>query len=160
MNREEDADVTSVIRGDHDDLVRQLRVLADSTTPLSKVLELFDSFRAAFAAHTFAQAVAWREVLGPAPRPRVLAMIVESLLDEHRSQARVLAALALSGPGTREWRMRANDLCVQLLDHAMREQFMRATLRDHVTEASRRGLAETYTSVRTQQLAPSLRSAS
>ena len=146
------SDVTSLIRRDHDDFDHMLLAMTDPATPTSEALSLLDALQTGFGAHTIAQSAALREVLGPAPSPRTLAMIVQSVLDEHRSQARILAALTLAGPGTNTWRARALELRAQLIDHATREEFMRASLTDHVPIESQSALARTYATERLRRL--------
>ena len=143
-------DVTSLVREDHDQLDHMLLVLAAASP--AEAFELFDRLQTRFAAHVFAQTFALRDVLGPAPFPRALAMIVRKLEDEHRNQARALAAIALASPGTRAWVERTLELHALVLDHATREEHMRASLEDHVSGESRRVLSDVYSTVRAQRL--------
>ena len=146
------SDLTSLVRRDHDDLDHMLLALTDPTTSAGEALALLESLQTAFGAHCVAQWTALRDVLGSAVAPRALSMIVQSILDEHRDQARVLAALAMAGPGTSTWKRLAAELRDQLVDHATREEFMRASLCDHVSAASQHALASTYAAERLRRL--------
>src|SRR5439155_25496918 len=121
-------------------------------TPAIESVKVLEALQSAFVAHAVAHGSALRDVLGATLSPRALGMIVRTIVDEHRDQARALAALALAGPGTHAWRARARDLRARLVDHATREEFMRASLSDHVSAESRRALASKYATERLRRL--------
>ena len=129
-----------------------LLALTDPATSVTRAVSLLEELQVGFAAHAVAQGAAMRDVLGTTVSPRALGMIVRTILDEHRSQARALTALALAGPGTSTWTTRALELRVTLLDHATREEFMRTSLIDHVSAESRRALASRYATERLRRL--------
>jgi hypothetical protein len=146
------ADLTALIRRDHDDLDRSLTAMADPTTSPGDALALLDAFRIGFTAHAVAQGTVLREVLGPLAPPRVLTTSMQAMFNDHRDQARALAVLARTRPSTNAWSTAVLELRVKLVEHAIRDELLQVSLYDHVSGDTRRALASGYATERLRKL--------
>ncbi len=88
------ADLTVLIRRDHDDLDRTLTAMTDPTISRDDAVALLDAYRIGLTAHAVAQTTVLPDVLGPIVTPQALARIMQGIFEEHRDQALALAALA------------------------------------------------------------------
>lgn len=144
--------LASLIHRDHEDLDRSLTAMSAPPTSASEAVALLDALRIGMTAHAIGQTMVFRDLLELSCTHALTAM-VRTILDEHRAQARVLAALANTRPGTSSWDTRALELRVMLLDHAAREEFARVSLWDHVPADVRSSLASTYATERLRRMA-------
>jgi hypothetical protein len=146
------ADLGELICRDHDDLDRSLVALLRCSSP-REVAPLIDAMRIGLGAHTAAQAAVLRDLMGPVASSRLVAESVRTILDEHRKQARDVAALGALRVGTSEWQDALLELRIAILDHKAREEFIAVTLFDHVGPMMRRSLARVYATERLRRFA-------
>jgi hypothetical protein len=145
-------DLGALISHDHDDLDRALVAMLRATTS-AEAESLLDAMRICLGAHTAAQSTVLRDLMGPVASSRVVAETIRTILDEHRRQARDLAALGALRVGTSEWQDAVLELRIAILDHKVREEFIAVTLFGHVGPATRRSLARTYATERLRRFA-------
>src|SRR5689334_18408171 len=96
--------LASLIRRDHGDLDLTLTALTAPPTSAGEAVALLEALRIGMTAHAIAQTMVFRDLLDFSCPPVHTAM-VRTILDEHRDQARALAALANTRPGTSSWNM-------------------------------------------------------
>ena len=144
--------LASLIHRDHQDLDRSLTTMTAGPTSASEAVALLEAVRIGMTAHAIGQTMVFRDLLDLSC-PQALAAVVRTILDEHREQARALAELANTRPGTSAWNTRASELRVMLLDHSAREEFVRVPLWDHVPADVQRSLASTYATERLRRMA-------
>ena len=146
-------DVASLVRRDHDELDRILARMVDPAILTPECAGLVENLQLGFTAHAAAQGMVLRRLLGNlAPPPALLRATVSHMFSEHRDQARAIAALARVRPGSRAWVTGALELRVQMLDHAAREELLRASLGDALPREARRALAPGYATERLRRL--------
>ena len=144
--------LASLIHRDHEDLDRTLTAMTASPTSAREAVTLLEALRIGMTAHAIGQTMVFRDLL-ELSCPHALTAMVRTILDEHREQARVLAALANTRPGSSSWHTRASELRVMLLDHSAREEFVRISLWDHVPADVQQRLASTYATERLRRMA-------
>lgn len=144
--------LASLIHRDHEDLDRTLTAMTAPPTSANEAASLLEALRIGMTAHAIAQTMVFRDLLERSC-PQALTAMVRTILDEHREQARALAALANTCPGTNSWNTRASELRVMLLDHSAREELVRISLWDHVPADVQQGLASTYATERLRRMA-------
>jgi len=147
------ADLAALIRSHHDELDRGLVALLESSTTSGDIAPLLDAIRIGLGAHMVAQSAVLGELLGPVASSRVVTELVRSTLDEHRKQARDLATLASLRIGSSTWHDAVLELRIAMLNHGAREEFIGATLFDHVAPARRHAFARTYATERLRRFA-------
>lgn len=144
--------LASLIHRDHEDLDRTLTAMTAPPTSATEAVALLEALRIGMTAHAIGQTMVFRDLLDLSC-PQALTAMVRTILDEHRAQARALAALANARPGTSAWNTRASELRGLLLDHVAREELARISQWDHVPADVQQSLASTYATERLRRMA-------
>jgi hypothetical protein len=145
-------DLCELARRDHDDLDRALLAMLEPETPAREVGNLLDIFRMCLAVHLIAESRAFAMLVSIVRPPPALRLQIAQLRNEHLAQQRTADLLSTLNPGSDEWSTVALELRVMLLDHAKREDYLRATIEDHVPTTLSRGIAAQYATERMQLL--------
>jgi hypothetical protein len=145
-------DLCELARRDHDDLDRALQAMLAPDTSEHEVDNLLDIFRMCLAVHLIAESRVFAMLVSIVRPPPMLRLQIAQLRNEHVTQQHAAERLLKIRPRTDEWSTAALELRVLLLDHAKREDYLRATLDDHVPSAIGRGIAAQYATERMQLL--------
>jgi len=145
-------DLCELARRDHDDLDRALQAMLAPETPAREVTNLLEIFRMCLAVHLIAESRVFATMVSMVRPPPTLRLQIAELRNEHIAQQRIAERLARMEPCTDDWCTTALELRVMLLDHAKREDYLRAALDDHVPTGIGRGIAAQYATERMQLL--------
>ena len=137
-----------LIRRDHDELDAVLGSMLDPRTSIGECLGMLDVLRIGFTAHAAAHGLVLQQLAGANATPALVRAIVGNVFEEHRDQARAIATLASLGPGTSTWLARVFDLRMQLREHALRDESIRAPLCEHVGAETRQQFMRAYATER------------
>ncbi|HEY5952294.1 MAG TPA: hypothetical protein VIV40_42645 [Kofleriaceae bacterium] len=113
---------------------------------------LLDVFRLALAVHLVAESRVFGSLVSLVRPPQALRLQIAQLRHEHTKQQAAAERLASIVPCSDDWYTHALELRVLLLDHAKREDYLRATLDDHVPTSISRGIAAQYATERMKLL--------
>lgn len=138
------ADVLLLLHRDHEDLDRVLAAMLEPATSAVECVGLLEALRIGFTAHASAHGTVLQRLAEDRESPPHLRVLLAAVLDEHREQSRSLAILATLRPGSAAWTTRALELRVLMLDHASREDSVRAALCDQLDSPTRTLLARDY----------------
>ena len=138
------ADVLLLLHRDHEDLDRVLAAMLEPKTTAAECVGLLEALRIGFTAHASAHGTVLRRLAEDRESPAHLRALLAGVLNEHREQSRALATLATLRPGSAAWTTRALELRVLMLDHASREDSVRAALCDQLDSPTRTLLARDY----------------
>ena len=145
-------DLCALVKRDHDDLDRALMAMVSPETPERELANLLDIFRLGLAIHLIAESRTFATLLSLVRPPQALRLQIAELRAEHIAQTRAVDSLALKRAGSDEWYAGALELRVLVLDHAAREEYLRASIDDHVPTAIGRGLVAQYATERMRLL--------
>lgn len=151
--RRSPVDLCSLARRDHDELDLALSAMVSPETPLRELPTLLDVFRLGLAVHLVAEARVHQTLHAIVRPPRSLRVQLASLRHDHASQQQVAERMMKLDPGCDDWYCAALELRVLLLDHARRQDYLRAPLEERVPAAINRGLVAQYATERMKLLA-------
>jgi hypothetical protein len=140
--------VSTLVRRDHDDIDRAFSVLIDPATPPRELVEMLDVVKLATCVHAAAEARILQLLVARTPSLRVISMIANQTRAEHVTISNALDALASLRPASLAWYEHAIELRAVNLDHAVRSEQLRWTLRDHVPADLPELLASEYATQR------------
>lgn len=127
--------------------------MVEPSTPSRELANLLEIFRLALAIHLVAEARVFTALIPLTRPPRALRLQITKLREEHLAQQRMGELLQRIQPGSDDWYTCALELRVLVLDHAKREDYLRATIDDHIPPPIRLGIAAQYATERMRMLA-------
>ena len=127
--------------------------MLDHETPPCEAVNLLDVFRLGLAVHLVAETRVLSTLVALVRPPPALRLQIAELRREHDVQQQAAERLAELEPCTDTWYARSLELRVLVLDHAKREDYLRAALDDYVPSAVGRGLVAEYATERMKLLA-------
>lgn len=127
--------------------------MLDPTTPTRELTGLLDIFRLALAVHLVAESRVLTTLVSIVRPPPTLRLQIAQLRTEHVEQQLAAEHLVGHEPCSDAWCTGVLELRVLVLDHAKREDYLRAALDDHVPSAIGRGLVSQYATERMKMLA-------
>jgi hypothetical protein len=145
-------DLCTLARRDHDDLDRTLLAMVAPDTPIRELGGLLDIFRLCLAIHGVAEHRVLETLVTLVRPPSRLRWQMAQLREEHREQQAAAEKLGRIEPGSDAWYTSALELRVLVLDHAKREDYLRAVIDDHVPGTMLRGLVAQYATERMRLL--------
>lgn len=144
-------DIVTLLRRDHEEIEEVVSRLLEPTSDIVTLRALLDTLRTRFTAHAGAHGTVFQDALPP-DAPIGLRAMVAMVFDEHRDQARAIAAVTLLDPVSPEWRASVEELQQQMFDHARAEDLVRASFADHVSPDVRHALDRGYVTERMRRL--------
>lgn len=141
-------DVCTLVERDHDDIDRAFSLLVDPATPPRELLDMLDVVKLATCVHAAAEARVLQLLVARTPSLRVISMIATQTRAEHVTLSNALDALASLRPASLAWYEHAIELRAVTLDHAVRSEQLRWTLRDNVPHGLPELLASEYATQR------------
>ncbi|HEY5922732.1 MAG TPA: hypothetical protein VIV11_13725 [Kofleriaceae bacterium] len=127
--------------------------MLEPNTPAREQSGLLDIFRLALAVHLVAESRVLASLVSIVRPPTALRLQIAALRTEHIAQQVAAECLATHTPASDEWYTGVLELRVLVLDHAKREDYLRAALEDHVPATISRGLVAQYATERMRMLA-------
>jgi hypothetical protein len=146
-------DLCTLARRDHEDLDRALLAMLEPGTPARELSNLLDVFRLALAVHLVAETRVLTTLVSIVRPPPALRLQIAQLRTEHVGQELTAERLLNVTPASDAWYEGVLELRVMVLDHAKREDYLRASLDDHVPTTISRGLTAEYATERMRMLA-------
>jgi hypothetical protein len=145
-------DLCTLARRDHDELDRALLAMLDPRSAPRDQSNLLEVFRLALAVHLVAESRVLGTLVSLVRPPTALRLQIAQLRTDHIGQQLSAERLAAIEPGSDDWYSSALELRVMVLDHAKREDYLRAAIDDHVPTALNRGLVAEYATERMRVL--------
>ena len=118
----------------------------------AQALTLLDIFRLCLAVHLVAESRVLATLVSIVRPPPTLRLQIAQLRREHDGQQLLAERLANLEAGTCDWYNGVLELRVNVLAHAKREDYLRASLDDHVPSPISRGLSSQYATERLRML--------
>lgn len=143
----------TLVRGDHDVLAHDLRVLADPASSSGQLSATLDRLVVTFPAHAEAECLTLDAMLDLVQPPPTVYFLIAQVVVAHLAQESALAALVRLQPGTPRFRASARLLGALVEQHADHEvACLQPALVDHVPRVMREQLAHAYSSERARSL--------
>ncbi len=137
--------------------------MLDPNTSPSDCVGLLDALRIGLTAHAAAHGLVLQQLADENTTPALVRAIVGNVFEDHRDEARAIAALASVRPGTSAWLARTAELRAHMREHSSRDESVRASWCEHVAADMRRRFVSAYATERLRRfgvIEPSRRAAS